>query len=96
MGIPASSAANPPPAAPLHRGFFPGIGALGPIEKVFLKSLGFDRAALALMAACFSSLIPLLDLASGILANRWSREGVLMLASVAGTDATWSQRTSVI
>ncbi|MFL5699785.1 MAG: MFS transporter [Ktedonobacteraceae bacterium] len=35
------------------------------------------------MAACYSSLIPLLDLFSGLLADRWSRKGVLMLASVA-------------
>ncbi|MFL5592561.1 MAG: MFS transporter [Ktedonobacteraceae bacterium] len=50
---------------------------------MFLRSLGFDQAALGLMAACYSSLIPLLDLFSGILADRWSRKGVLMLASVA-------------
>jgi len=63
--------------------FSQGLVLWAPIEKVFLKSLGFDQAALGLMAACYSSLIPLLDLASGILADRWSRKGVLMLASVA-------------
>ena len=54
-----------------------------PIEKVFLRSLGFDQAALGLMAACYASLIPLLDLISGLLADRWSRKGILILASVA-------------
>ncbi len=63
--------------------FSQGLVLWAPIEKVFLRSLGFDQAALGLMAACYSSLIPLLDLASGILADRWSRKGVLMLASVA-------------
>src|SRR5712691_2022762 len=63
--------------------FSQGLVLWAPIEKVFLKSLGFDQAALGLMAACYSSLIPLLDLASGILADRWSRKGVLVLASVA-------------
>jgi MFS family permease len=54
-----------------------------PIEKVFLKSIGFDQATLGLMAACYAILIPLLDLASGILADRRSRKGVLILASFA-------------
>ena len=63
--------------------FSQGLVLWAPIEKVFLRSLGFDQAALGLMAACYGSLIPLLDLASGILADRWSRKGILILASVA-------------
>jgi predicted MFS family arabinose efflux permease len=63
--------------------FSQGLVLWAPIEKVFLRGLGFDQATLGLMAACYSSLIPLLDLASGILADRWSRKGILMLASVA-------------
>lgn len=63
--------------------FSQGLVLWAPIEKVFLKSLGFDQAALGLMAACYASLIPLLDLTSGILADRWSRKGVLILATVA-------------
>src|SRR5947209_27077 len=63
--------------------FSQGLVLWAPIEKVFLKSLGFDQATLGLMAACYASLIPLLDLTSGILADRWSRKGVLILASVA-------------
>src|SRR5438270_603749 len=63
--------------------FSQGLVLWAPIEKVFLRGLGFDQAALGLMAASYSSIIPLLDLFSGILADRWSRKGVLMLASVA-------------
>jgi MFS family permease len=63
--------------------FSQGLVLWAPVEKVFLKSLGFDQAALGLMAACYASLIPLLDLTSGLLADRWSRKGVLILASVA-------------
>ncbi len=63
--------------------FSQGLVLWAPIEKVFLKSIGFDQATLGLMAACYASLIPLLDLTSGILADRWSRKGVLILASVA-------------
>ncbi len=63
--------------------FSQGLVLWAPVEKVFLKSLGFDQATLGLMAACYASLIPLLDLTSGLLADRWSRKGVLILASVA-------------
>lgn len=63
--------------------FAQGLVLWAPIEKVFLRGLGFDQAALGLMAACYSSLIPLLDLLSGLLADRWSRKGMLMLASLA-------------
>lgn len=63
--------------------FSQGLVLWAPIEKVFLQSLGFDQAALGLMAACYTSLIPLLDLASGLLADRWSRKGILILASIA-------------
>ena len=72
-----------PPHARLSRLLLPlfiaafsqGLVLWSPIEKVFLNSLGFDQAALGLMAACYTSLIPLLDLTSGILADRWSRKG---------------------
>jgi MFS family permease len=63
--------------------FSQGLVLWAPIEKVFLNGLGFDQAALGLMAACYTSLIPLLDLTSGILADRWSRKGILILASIA-------------
>jgi MFS family permease len=63
--------------------FSQGLVLWAPIEKVFLNSLGVDQATLGLMAACYTSLIPLFDLASGILADRWSRKGILILASIA-------------
>ncbi|HLW01944.1 MAG TPA: MFS transporter [Ktedonobacterales bacterium] len=63
--------------------FSQGLVLWAPIEKVFLNGLGFDQAALGLMAACYTSLIPLFDLDSGILADRWSRKGILILASIA-------------
>jgi MFS family permease len=63
--------------------FSQGLVLWAPIEKIFLRSIGFDQTTLGLMVACYASLIPLLDLSSGILADRWSRKGVLILASVA-------------
>src|SRR5437762_9316516 len=63
--------------------FSQGLVLWAPIEKIFLRSLGFDLATIGLMAACYAGLVPLLDLFSGMLADRWSRKGVLILASVA-------------
>lgn len=37
--------------------FSQGLVLWAPIEKVFLRGLGFGQAALGLMAACYSSLI---------------------------------------
>jgi MFS family permease len=60
-----------------------GLILWAPIEKVFLHGLGCDQAALGLLAAGYTGLIPPLDLISGILADRWSRKGILILASIA-------------
>ena len=54
-----------------------------PVEKLFMTEIGFDAAAVGVMAAAYSALVPLLELPSGILADRWSRRGVLILASLA-------------
>lgn len=81
---PLRSQALPNRLLPLYiAAFSQGLVLWAPIEKVFLRNLGFDQAALGLMAACYSSLIPLFDLLSGLLADRWSRKGILMLASLA-------------
>jgi MFS family permease len=54
-----------------------------PVEKLFLSEIGFDAASIGLMAACYAAVVPFLEIPSGILADRWSRRGVLMIASVA-------------
>ena len=36
------------------------------------------------MAAVYAVVVPMLEMPSGILADRWSRRGVLILASIAG------------
>lgn len=53
------------------------------IEKLFMKSIGFDDATIGLSIAGYSAVILLTETPSGILADRWSRRGVLILASVA-------------
>src|SRR2546421_11912909 len=54
-----------------------------PIEKLFLSGIGFDAAAIGLMAAVYAAVVPILEVPSGILADRWSRRGVLIVGSVA-------------
>jgi MFS family permease len=70
--------------APLYVAvFLQGFMLWVPVEKLFMTSIGFDAAAVGLMAAAYSALVPLLELPSGILADRWSRRGVLIVGSLA-------------
>ncbi len=69
---------------PLHL----GIAAQGfilwlPVEKLFMSEIGFDPAAVGLMAAAYAAVVPLVEVPSGILADRWSRRGVLVVSSLA-------------
>lgn len=54
-----------------------------PVEKLFMNEIGFDPAADGMMAAAYAAVVPLVELPSGILADRWSRRGVLAMAGVA-------------
>jgi MFS family permease len=85
---------SPDPAAaalrrrlrPLHAAvFLQGFMLWVSVEKLFMTELGFDAAAVGVTAAAYSALVPLLELPTGILADRWSRRGVLILSSVAIT-----------
>lgn len=51
------------------------------IEKLFMRSIGFNDAQIALAAIIVSSFMILLQVPSGIWADRWSRKGVLIIAS---------------
>jgi MFS family permease len=52
-----------------------------------MSEIGFDAASIGLMAAAYAAIVPLLEVPSGILADRWSRRGVLIVSSVAFTAA---------
>jgi len=52
-----------------------------PVEKLFMTSIGFDAASIGVMAAAYAALTPVLEVPSGMLADRWSRRGVLMIAA---------------
>ena len=54
-----------------------------PIEKLFQTEIGFDAASIGLMAAAYAAVVPLLEVPTGILADRWSRKGILIASSIA-------------
>lgn len=56
-----------------------------PIEKLFMNEIGFDPAAVGAMAAAYAAVVPLVEIPSGILVDRWSRRGGLAVASAALT-----------
>jgi predicted MFS family arabinose efflux permease len=64
-------------------GFFLGINFWAPVEKLFLHNIGFSTASVGLLAATYAVVVPFLEIPSGILADRWSRRGVLMIADLA-------------
>ena len=48
-----------------------------------MTEIGFDAASVGAMAAAYAAVVPLLEVPSGILADRWSRSWVLVLACLA-------------
>ena len=58
-----------------------------PVEKLFQTQIGFDAAAIAVMAAAYAAVVPLLEVPSGILADRWSRSGILIISSAAAATS---------
>ena len=69
---------------PLYGASFLGALALWvPIEKLFMTTIGFDAASVGAMAAVYAVVVPVLEVPSGVLADRWSRRGVLILAAIA-------------
>lgn len=68
--------------------FLQGVGLWVPIEKLFMVEIGFDAATIGVMVAAYAALAPLVEVVSGVLADRWSRRGVLVLAGTAMLVAT--------
>ncbi len=65
-----------------------GVGLQGlilwvPIEKLFMTQIGFDAASVGVMAAAYAAVVPLLEVPSGILADRWSRRWVMIFGCLA-------------
>lgn len=69
---------------PLHVAIaLQGVMLWVPVEKLFMSEIGFDAASVGLMAAAYAAVVPIIEVPSGILADRWSRRGVLVVATVA-------------
>ena len=54
-----------------------------PVEKLFMSEIGFTPASVGVMAAAYAAVVPLLEVPSGVLADRWSRNRIMVLACVA-------------
>jgi MFS family permease len=63
--------------------FLQNLALWVPIEKLFMTTIGFNAASIGVMAAVYAVVVPVLEAPSGVLADRWSRRGVLVLASIA-------------
>lgn len=63
--------------------FFQGFVLWYAVEKLFMIEIGFNAATIGIMGASYAALAILIETPSGILADRWSRKGVLMIASIA-------------
>ncbi|MFC7623288.1 MFS transporter [Microlunatus sp. GCM10028923] len=69
---------------PLHVSvFLAGFGLWVPIEKLFLGELGFQPFTIGVMAATYAAVVPVVEIPSGILADRWSRRGVMIIGTAA-------------
>jgi len=52
------------------------------IEKLFMVGIGFNTASIGLMVAIMSIVMLIVETPSGILADRWSRKGVMVLGCI--------------
>lgn len=53
------------------------------IEKLFMQSIGIDAFGIGLISALSIGLIILFDLPAGLIADRWSRKGQLIISAIA-------------
>ena len=64
-----------------------GMALWVPVEKLFMSQIGFDAGSVAVMAAAYAAVVPLLEVPSGILADRGSRR-LMMVAATAALAAS--------
>lgn len=69
--------------APLYiASFLQGLVFWYAIERLFMMNIGFNEALIGVGIATMAVFTLLLEIPSGILADRWSRKGVLIVASI--------------
>lgn len=59
--------------------FLQGVPFWYAIEKLFMLDIGFNTASIGMMVAIMSAVMLAVETPSGILADRWSRKGVMLL-----------------
>jgi MFS family permease len=62
--------------------FLQGLVFWYPVEKLFMRSIGFSDVLIGVVIAIYSAVMILTEIPAGVLADRWSRKGVLMISSV--------------
>ena len=60
-----------------------GMALWVPVEKLFMTQIGFTARSVGVMAAAYAAVVPMFEVPSGILADRWSRNLILVCASAA-------------
>src|SRR5918994_993911 len=65
--------------------FLQNLALWVPIEKLFMTTIGFTSGSIGVMASVYAIVVPVLEVPSGVVADRWSRRGVLILGSLAAT-----------
>jgi hypothetical protein len=59
-----------------------------PVEKLFMTHIGFTARTVGIMAAAYAAVVPVFEVPSGIVADRWSRNMILVCASAALLTST--------
>lgn len=59
-----------------------------PVEKMFMTQIGFNAAEIGLVAAVYAAVAPMLEVPFGVLADRWSRTGMMIFATIALTASS--------
>ena len=61
--------------------FIHGLALWYSVEKLFMRSVGFTPLTIAVATACYIVVMTAANIPLGVLADRWSRKGVLYLAT---------------
>lgn len=59
------------------------------IEKLFMRQIGIDAVGIGASVAALTIFMVIFDIPLGVLADRWSRKGVLVVSSLALAAASW-------
>ncbi len=77
--------------------FLTGLVFFYGIERVFMKSIGIDAVDIGIIVMVLAGLNMFLDVPAGIIADRWSRKGMLMLSAlfIIATETIYGSSSSL-